>query len=187
MQLPANEVQFVPTVPVRVAEVFAQPGQRADEAVMAVAEEVVTIDSSVPVEEAQLIQAGMAVTIDEPDLGVEATGMVGRVAANPGTDGVDGFHVYVEVIVDGLPPNVVNASVRLTIPVESTGEAVLAVPVAALTLAADGSSQVQRSVDGVLEAVAVTPGLAAQGYVEIGTDGDQLTEGDMVLVGFEQQ
>jgi len=38
----------------------------------------------------------MAGGIDEPDLGIKATGVVKRVAETPGTDGVDGYHVYLE-------------------------------------------------------------------------------------------
>ena len=58
------------------------------------------VDSSLPLDEAQLVRAGMPVTIDEPTLGLEATGVVERVADSPGTDGVDGFHVYFETRVE---------------------------------------------------------------------------------------
>ena len=48
---------------------------------------------------------------------------------------------------------------RLTVPVETTGQGVLAVPLSALTLAADGSSRVQSARGGVLRFVTVEPGL----------------------------
>ena len=95
---------------------------------------VVAVDGSLKLDEAFLAAPGMKVVIDEPDLGINASGVVTRVADTPGTNGVDGFHVYFEVTVDGAPASLVGASVRMTVPVESTGGSVLAVPVSAVTL-----------------------------------------------------
>ena len=59
----------------------------------------------------------------------------------------------------------------------------LAVPVAALSVAADGTSRVQvQAADGATRFVTVTPGLAAKGLVAVTPDGD-LAEGDLVVVG----
>lgn len=185
VHVPADEVLFVPTLPIRVAELFLSLGEAIDGPVGSVTDATIAIDSSVPVESAGLIAEGMTVLIDEPDLGIRATGVISRVADSPGTDGVDGFHVYFEVMVDEDPTNVVNASVRLTIPIESTDQEVLVVPVSALTLAADGSSRVQRSVEGDLEQVTVEPGLSAQGLVAVDVIDGELNPGDLVVVGFE--
>jgi hypothetical protein len=170
---------------VRIAELLIPVGGVIDGPVGTVTDANIAIDSSVPIESAGLITEGMEVIIDEPDLGIEATGTVSRVAESPGTDGVDGFHVYFEVEVDGDPTNVVNASVRLTIPIESTGEPVLVVPISAVTLGADGSSRVQRQVGESLEPVVVEPGLSAQGLVEVAPVDGELDVGDLVVVGFE--
>ena len=185
IQVPADEVIFVPSTPVRVTELAVEPGDEAGGAIMTVTDVVVTIDSSLPLEEAPLVQEGMEVLIDEPDLGIEETGVVSRVAETPGTDGVDGFHVYLEVLVDGAPPTMVGASVRLTIPIESTEGPVLVVPVSALSLAPDGSSRVQRATDGGLEFVGVDPGLSAGGFAEVTPIDGTLEAGDLVVVGFE--
>jgi Putative peptidoglycan binding domain len=185
IQVPADEVIFVPNTPVRVTELAVAPGDEPGGAIMTVTGVVVTIDSSLPLEEAPLVQEGMEVLIDEPDLGIEETGVVSRVADTPGTDGVDGFHVYLEVLVDGAPPTLVGASVRLTIPIESTEGPVLVVPVSALSLAPDGSSRVQRAIDGRLEFVGVDPGLSAGGFAEVAPIDGTLEAGDLVVVGFE--
>jgi hypothetical protein len=185
IQVPADEVIFVPNTPVRVTELAVAPGDEPVGAIMTVTGVVVTIDSSLPLEEAPLVQEGMEVLIDEPDLGIEETGVVSRVADTPGTDGVDGFHVYLEVLVDGAPPTLVGASVRLTIPIESTEGPVLVVPVSALSLAPDGSSRVQRATDGRLEFVGVDPGLSAGGFAEVTPIDGTLEAGDLVVVGFE--
>jgi len=146
----------------------------------------VAIDGSLRLEEAIFAEPGMKVLIDEPDLGINATGAVSRVADAPGTNGVDGFHVYFEVVVDGSPASLVGASIRLTVPVESTGGSVLTVTVSAVTLSADGSSRIQRDQNGLLEYVTVEPGLSADGYVAVKAVDSTLEPGDLVVVGDQQ-
>lgn len=183
--VPADEIIFLSGLPARVTSLELGVGDAIDGVILTVANSTVSIDGSLPIESSGLVRPGMAVEIDEPDLGIEAAGVVSHVASGPGTNGVDGFHVYFEVAVEEAPPNLVNASVRLTIPVESTDEAVLAVPVTALRLASDGSSvvEVQRA-DG-FDSVAVTPGLSAQGFVEVTARNGELQRGDLVLIGFD--
>jgi peptidoglycan hydrolase-like protein with peptidoglycan-binding domain len=183
--VPADELIFVEALPIRVTETLVGRGAEIDGPVALVSDATVAIDSSVPIEEAGLLRAGMRVLIDEPDLGISATGVVSRIAYGPGTDGVDGFHVYFEVLVDDPQPVLINASTRLTVPVETTGEPVLVVPITALTLGGDGTSRVQRARGEVLELLEVEPGLSAQGFVEVSPIGNDLGPGDLVLIGFE--
>lgn len=183
--VPADEVLFVSALPARVAEIDIPLGQIVDGPVLTITDANVSIDGSLPIEQSGLVTVGMPVTIDEPDLGIEAEGVVGRIADAPGTDGVDGFHVYFEVTVDNAPANLVNASVRLTIPVESTSDEVLVVPITALTLAPDGASQVVVQRNGSLSPLEVRPGLSAQGYVEVEAIDGTLRPGELVLIGFD--
>lgn len=184
VQVPADEVVFVPRVPVRVSEVLLAPGDKLEGSIMKVTDAVVAIDGALPLADASLLQAGMAVSIDEVDLGLSATGTITQVAPTPGTNGVDGFHIWFEVLVDGAPPNLVGVAVRLTIAVESTGDIVLAVPTSAVSLAADGTSRVERDDgDGTTTAVQVEPGLSAAGYVEVTPVQGDLAPGDLVVVG----
>jgi hypothetical protein len=132
----------------------------------------------------------MKVVIDEPAIGVQATGSVRFVAATPGTRGVDGFHLYCEIRVDPTPARLEGFSLRLTIPIESTAGAVTAVPVSALSLAADGSSRVLRQRpdgphgQGGLEYLRVKPGLSADGFVEVTPVDGTLEPGELVVVGY---
>ncbi len=185
VQVPADEVVFVASAPVRVSDLLLGLGDAAIGGIMKVTDARVHVDAGLPVEEAGLITAGMTVQIAEPALGIATEGTVTVVAQGPGTNGVDGFHVYAEITVDSPPPNLVGASVRLTIPVGSTSGSVLAVPVSALTLAADGKSRVQRQVDGSPEFVSVEAGLSADGYVEVAAPDHSLHAGDLVVIGFE--
>ena len=186
IQVPADEVVFVPTATVKLSEMLVVQGDPAVGGLMLVTDSQVFVDGSLAVEDAGLVEAGATVELDEASLGIATEGVISFVAPGPGTNGVDGFHVYFEASVSDPPPNLVGASVRLTIPVTSTGGTVLAVPVSALTMGADGSSRVQVDTTHGLEIVEVTPGLSADGYVEITPVGDEvLNEGELVLIGFD--
>ncbi len=186
VQVPADEVVFLPTVPVRVESLDVVPGDALAGPIFTATQLQLAIDTSLPLDEAPLVAVGMPVQIDEPSLGINGTGTVTRVADAPGTDGADGYHVYVEVKVDEAPTSIVGASVRLTIPIESTGGETLAVPLSALVLAADGTSRVQVQRNGVLEFVTVEPGLSAGGYVAVTPVGGHLDPGELVVIGFDQ-
>jgi peptidoglycan hydrolase-like protein with peptidoglycan-binding domain len=186
VQVPADEVIFAPATPVRVTERKVPVGAPPDGALLTVTDSVVAVDGALPVENATLVKAGMKVTIDEPALGITAHGTVRAVAPRPGTNGADGFHVWFSVVVTDPPPALVGASVRLTIPIDSSGSAGLAVPASAISLGPDGTSRVQRSAGGKTDFVTVTPGLSADGYVAVTAPGGDLGGGDLVVAGFEQ-
>jgi len=185
VQAPADEIVFIPLLPVRVEEVTAQVGGAAAGPVMSVTDNELAIDSSLTLDTAPLVKPGMPVTIDEQELGIKAKGVVQQVASTPGTRGVDGYHVYLEVKVVEAPQKLEGVSVRLTIPTETTKGAVLAVPTSALSLAADGTSRVQVQDKDTLKYVVVSPGLSAGGFVEVTPVDSSLKAGQMVVVGYK--
>ena len=184
VQVPVDELVFLRTLPVRVEEIKAAVGAAAVGPVMTVTDNLLSIDSSLTLDAAPLVTPGMKVAIDEQALGVNATGTVQMVASAPGTRGVDGFHIYFEVRVDPTPVKLDGFSVRLTIPIKSTAGAVTAVPMSALSLAADGSSRVQVQEEGELRYVVVKPGLSADGFVEVTPSNGKLEPGQLVVVGY---
>ena len=184
VQVPADEVVFVPSLPVRVHEVTASVGTNASGPVMSVTDNQLSIDSQLPIEAAPLVKPGMKVMIDEQAVGIKGTGIVETVANAPGTQGVDGYHFYLGVKVESSPVSLAGFSVRLTIPVATSKGAVTAVPTSAVSLAADGTSRVQVDRGGVLEYVTVKPGLSAGGYVEVTAPDGQLVPGQLVVVGY---
>ena len=151
---------------------------------MSVTDNQLVIDSSLPLNAAQLVKPGMSVAIDEQALGINATGVVAWVANTPGTHGVDGYHIYFEVRVTETPIRLEGFSLRLTIPIAASKGAVTAVPVSALSLAADGTSRVQVANNGALEYRVVVPGLSADGYVEVTPVNATLAPGQLVVVGY---
>jgi hypothetical protein len=186
VQVPVDEIVFIPTLPVRVKEINAHVGDQAKGTVLSVTDYTLAIDSSLPLDAAPLVKPGMPVVIDEQALGIKARGVVERVADTPGTHGVDGYHIYFEVrVTETSTRQLEGISVRLTIPVKSTGGAVTVVPISAVSLASDGKSRVQVKNKNVLEYVAVQPGLSAEGYVEVTSAGRKLAPGELVVIGYE--
>ncbi|MCZ7533049.1 MAG: peptidoglycan-binding protein [Acidimicrobiia bacterium] len=185
VQLPADEVLFLPSLPVRIDQVNVAAGDQLVGPIFTATQLQLAIDTSLPLDEAPLIKPGMTVQLDEPTLGITGMGTVGRVADRPGTDGVDGFHIYAEILVDEAPSSIVGTSVRLTIPIESTGGETLAVPVNALFLAADGTSRVEIQRPEGLVFVTVEPGLSAGGFAAVTPVDGELNPGDLVVIGFD--
>lgn len=187
VQIPVDEIVFVPALPARVEEVRVKVGDPAKGPVLTVTNNQLVVDSSLPLDEGPLVKAGMPVAIDEPALRIKANGIVEEVADTPGTNGVDGYHLYLRIQVTKTPITLEGVSLRLTIPIESTGGEVTAVPVGALHLAADGTSQVQVSRKGRIEALVVEPGLSSKGLVEVKPVAGRLEPGDLVLIGYEHE
>ena len=185
VQVPADEVVFIPSLPVRVHELTASVGANASGPVMSVTDNQLSIDSQLPIGVAPLVKPGMQVAIDEQALGIKATGVVDTVANSPGTRGVDGYHFYLGVRVESTPVSLAGFSVRLTIPIETSKGAVTVVPTSAVSLALDGTSRVQVERGGVLEYVTVKPGLSAGGYVEVTAPDGRLAPGQLVVVGYK--
>ncbi len=123
VQVPADEIVFVPALPVRVEQATVLIGDPAGGPVLAVTRDHLAIDSSLPLDAARLVKRGMKVgivAIDNQAPGTKATGFVDMVADRPGTNGVDGRRVYFRVRVDGAATPLDGLSLRLTIPVGSS-------------------------------------------------------------------
>lgn len=185
VQLPADEVVFIPAARVRVAGILAPVGAMATEDLLTVTGSEVVVEGLLPVDQAGLLSAGAAASLDDPTRQLSARGTIERVASAPGTNGADAFHVAFRVLVHDASAELVGASLRISVPIESTGRARLTVPVSALSLGPDGGSRVRRSTDGRLSYVTVTAGLSADGYVVVTPTEGALDPGDMVVIGFE--
>lgn len=188
VQLPSDEVVFVPTTPLRVTSLPVPVGSPLRGPLATVTGSRVVIDGLVRVEQASLVREGAEVAVDEPSLGIDTTGRVSSVAGRPGTRGADGFHVAFQVTVgEKSPPALVGSSVRLTIPIRSTRTAGLTVPVTAVSLGPDGGSRVEKWVRGEVEFVSVRTGFSADGLVTVTPTSGGLSEGDEVVIGFERR
>jgi multidrug efflux pump subunit AcrA (membrane-fusion protein) len=179
--VPANEVLFFPSLPLRVDEAKVIRGDDATKEVMVVTTSRLALDAAVSIADARLVKVGNRVEIRDTQLGLEATGTVSKVASTPGTDGVTSNQVYLEITPEDAPERMTGAAVAISIAVTSTKGKVLAVPVAAVSV--DGSGRARVHVvdgDGTRRKVPVATGLSAEGYVEVT---GELRAGDRVAVG----
>ena len=185
IQVPADEVLFFATTPVRVDSVAASRGSQLSGDVMTVSNTRLAIDSSLSPQEKDLVHAGDRVRIEESDLRIDISGRVSRVADKPGTNAnFDPGRTDFEVTPFDAPAALVGASVKLSIAVESTAGEVLAVPISALSIGADGRERVQVDRGGRASVVYVRTGLRAQGLVEVSPRlAGGLKQGDLVVVG----
>jgi peptidoglycan hydrolase-like protein with peptidoglycan-binding domain len=184
IQIPAGEILFFPTLPVRVDEAKINVGEEAAGPVMTVTSSRLVVESALSAADAKLVKEGGAVAIRATDSGVEATGTVTRIATTPGTNGVDPQRYYLEVTPTGIDVSLNGASVVQTISVQTTEGEVLAVPVAALSMASDGTTRVQvKAANGPPRYVRVEPGLSAKGLVAVNPLEGELGPGDLVVVG----
>jgi hypothetical protein len=187
VQLPSDEVIFVTGAPLRVTQLHVRPGDTTNGPLATVTDSDVVIDGYVRVEQADRLRPGARVLVDEPALGIDTTGRVASIASRPGTHGADGFHVFFRVAVPRPPDALVGASVRLEVPIRSTPEAGITVPVTAVTLGADGGARVQKAVGERFELVRVQTGFSADGYVAVDPLSGRLEAGDRVVVGIERR
>lgn len=183
-QVPADEVLFFPSLPLRIQSVAVRLGDRVEGPVMTVATSRLVVSGALTAADAQVTKVGSPVRIVANELGLSATGTVAEVAQSPGTQGADAQRFYLAVNPSDVPGSLAGASVVLTISVGSTEGEVLVVPVAALSVAADGSSRVLlQTAPGTVTAVTVRAGLSARGMVEITVVSGSLRPGDLVVVG----
>jgi multidrug efflux pump subunit AcrA (membrane-fusion protein) len=184
--LPAGEVVFLKSMPVRVDQVAVTRGSVIEGSFITVSGSELALRSSVTERDAPRVEVGMEVQIENPETGGTIPGVIALKADRAGTDGVQPDRIYLEITPAELPPEIIGTNVRVTIPVSSTGGEVLAVPAAALSATANGSTILQvEDEDGTLRTVTVQPGLAAGGLVEVTAVDGQLAEGDWVVVGRE--
>lgn len=182
--LPAGELVFLDRLPVRVDQVSVARGSEITGSFVTVTGSIVTMRAAVSEADADLVEVGMAVQIENPEGDTSIPGTISLVAERPGTNNVAADRVYVEIEPEEIPQELVGQNVRVVIPVSSTGGEVLAVPAAALFSTADGSIRLEvEESDGSLRTVTVETGLAAGGLVEITPVDGEVAEGDLVVVG----
>lgn len=185
--IPTNELIFLPQLPRIVQQVFVETGDLPQGPAMSVTGSGVVIRSSVSAADRPLITEGVEGVMEDTNLGVSVAVRVAFVADAPGGQNVaaERYAVRFEAI-DELPDEAINQNLRVTVPFQSTDGAVLAVPVAALSAGADGSSRVQvERADGSVDVLVVQTGLLARslGLVEISPVDGVLEAGDRVVVG----
>lgn len=211
--VPANEVVFFPSLPLRVDDSKLSAGDALSGVLMTVATQRLAVDASVDPGDAPSLRVGQAAEIEASDLGLTVPGTITKIGSTPGTNGADPSRIYVEVTPTDTTGDASNAvtsdtstgavvqpnatrrpsladlngiSVKVTVPISTTNGKVLAVPAAAVSAAADGTTrvEVEDTPGKPTRYVTVTAGLRAEGYVQVTPDkAIELKPGDLVVTG----
>lgn len=191
VRLPQAEIVFLKSVPRSVTSVDVSRGDVVSGSVMRISGTEVRITSAVSESNRRLLTVGQKVVIDSAQLGIETEGEITELADRTGTNGAasNRYHMVVVPKGDYKVSEMVGLNFRIKIPLEKSEGEVLAVPLAALSAGADGSSRVEVIVkDKETRLVAVNVGLSDKNrsLVEITSEnaGD-LKPGDMVVIGVE--
>lgn len=199
--LPAAEVVYFSNLPRRVDQVQTSRGTTLTSATpfMSVSGATIVVEGSVAASDAALLEVGMVGTFPLPDGAGTMNGTISQIApatpsasegseAEKPSDDKATTRFTVTFVPDGLTAEqttvLLGQNIKITVPVSSTGDEVLAVPAAALSAGSGGESRVERAADdGTTELLTVETGLAAQGYVEIVSSQKPLAVTDKVVVG----
>lgn len=181
--LPAAEVVYVRSLPRRVDEVKVSRGGRVEGSVLTASGAKLVVTTRVDEAARELLKKKRPATIELPSGGTIA-GTITKIKQVE----EDGTVEYDIVIAPTKPTakqvaELRSANVRVTIPVQSTDGAVLAVPLAALTAGSGGEARLEVARDGKTRLVEVEVGLTADGYAEVSPVDGKLAEGDLVVVG----
>lgn len=195
--VPASEVVFVPDLPTVVTAVHATVGQRPAGPVLTLSAGALAVHAPVTGSDQELLDTGMPATMLTAT-GTELAGTVTTIGPveQPAADqpaepaegsGGTGGNVAVIAGAEPIDPTLLSEEVTVTVEIAATDGPVLAVPLAAIWSTTDGETHVTLLRPAAREShLPVTPGLSAEGFVELtAVDGD-LHEGDLVLVGQEQ-
>jgi peptidoglycan hydrolase-like protein with peptidoglycan-binding domain len=201
-QVPLGEVVFVSALPATVNTLSAavgEPvgggqnenpfGEQGSEGLAVLATSALRVEVLVAPSDADLVEEGMDVELlndgfaqDEP-VAARLDSIGDQVVQSSDGNG-RGFPAVIEAI-DPIPRAWTGSNVRVTFTAAATPDAVLVVPLPALSSGADGGARVEvLDDDGTITPVPVEAGLSAEGFVEVTPIGDaELNEGDQVIVG----
>jgi peptidoglycan hydrolase-like protein with peptidoglycan-binding domain len=183
--LPAGHIVFLDRLPVRIDRLAVKRGDQVGGTFMTVSGANLAVRSSIAERDAANVSEGMEVLVWDEFNETELTGIISSKALRSGTQGVASDRVYIEIEPEFIPTELVGANVRITIPLKTSGGEVLAVPAAALSATADGSTHVEIDEGGETpRRVTVEPGLSTSGLVEITPLDGSIKPGDLVVVGY---
>ena len=188
IRLSASELVFLPSLPRLVQRLNVGVGDFPEGSVMDVTGSEIAVVSGVSAADRALLEVGQIGTLDDPNEGITVQAEIDCIADSPGGPDLSTDRYRIRLVPIGdVPDEVFNESLRLRIPISSTGGEVLTVPLAALSAAADGSTRVEKLIDDqTTELVDVRVGLSAGGFVEVEALSGSLDVTDRVVVGRDQ-
>lgn len=181
--VPMSELAFVSDLPAQLVSLGGGIGATPEETLATLSAGELVISGSFEATQAARITEGMAVTWQDETSGTTGTGTVAHVTDAQTSE--DGTMAQAQIVVtpdEEIPGELSGANLRITITLTSSEDEVLAVPIAAITASADGSTYVIRQDEsGDQTRVVVTTGVNGEGLVEIAAVDGELAESDEVV------
>lgn len=185
--VPMSEAWFVPDLPAIALSVGAQEGDHSPSSLITLAEGGLQLKGQLDPSEASLIRTGMNVVVYSQVTGFSGIGRVASMGAEVAASANNGGAAYVPIGIRAAKPwpaSLNGQNVEITITAVTTGKAVLAVPVAAVSSDASGQSEVViEDRDGIEHRIHVRTGMSADGYVAIQSASPMLVAGTQAVVG----
>jgi peptidoglycan hydrolase-like protein with peptidoglycan-binding domain len=183
--VPYGEILFVDELPRVLGSPTPNTGDSVDSVTLNLATRDVRVASLVPVADAQLLKLGMNATADEEATRTEASGRIIDIRTED-EQGSLGSSALILVELDENAEALVGRSVRVQIPIVSTGGEVPVVPVGALRTDTGGNSWVQLLNDDESTSwLQIHPGIEADGFVEIRPIDGVIPSDAFVVIGEE--
>lgn len=189
-QVPLGEIVFTRALPATVTSVAARSGQVAGGSLVRLSAGPLVVSGAPVSADGDKIRIGDGAVVLLAH-GGQARGPVTSAAPTVALDGVDattvagGRRTFTVVPTRPLPPRTVGTSARVQVAIQVTKRARLSVPLAALSAAADGSTNVTVLQDGQLAVVRVRPGFSGDGMTQVTpVETGALEPGARVVVGW---
>lgn len=183
--VPQPEIVFLDGLPRRVQRVLVERGDVVSGSIMVVSGTEVKVQGSIAAVDRTLVNVGDTAIVSDTGLGIEFEAEITFLAdSTGGTVGADRYAMTLVPKVDDVPEGATDNNLKVTIPFSTSGGEVLAVPLAALSAAGDGSVRVEVETSaGETRFVEVQTGLRTGDFVEVTPIDGELAEGDQVVVG----
>ncbi|MEK7425621.1 MAG: hypothetical protein AAB131_17480 [Actinomycetota bacterium] len=190
--VPAGEVVFLPELPALVEASVDAVGPvdlattQSTTGLLTLTIGQLQVNSRASIADAKLLSVGMDVEVLDETSDTAYQARLSSIDRTPtsGPDGAPGVALVLEPV-KPLPAALAGANLRVTFATATTDVPVLVVPLAAISAGADGRARVDKlAVDGSPFEVTVTPGLSADGFVEVSpNEPGALAAGDEVIIG----
>ena len=181
--LPLSEVVYVSSLPAYVAVAPAAVGRPPADPVAVLSTSDLVIEGEFSAAQVERIVEGMPADVELEATGWTGTARVQGIEQRTGAAEGDPTTTVVRLVPDAaLPTDLAGQNLKVTIIEGSTSGEVLAVPIAAVTVSADGSAYVVRQdARDEQEKVVVRVGVVGDGLVEVAVVDGDLAVGDMVV------
>ena len=180
--LPRGEVAYLPTTPALVMSIGGTLGATPADPLVTFSGGPLVVAMQLDAGNAAMVRAGMPVRLDDEVSGWSGTATVTSVGQAASKDGAPAQAAVLLTPDAPLDGKLAGANLRVTISAASSGTPVLAVPVAAVTASADGSTYVVSvAASGDQTKVVVKVGVSGNGLVQVTPVTGTLVEGDLVV------